>query len=92
MVLLPHVRRFALSGARSATTARSLKTQGHNSTLFVLMDIGTAAGVQKIVDRVQQDWNGLDILVNCLGSSASFIWRTAFSQLGAAYLSAQCGK
>jgi NAD(P)-dependent dehydrogenase (short-subunit alcohol dehydrogenase family) len=56
------------------------------------MDIGTAAGVQKIVDRVQQDWNGLDILVNCLGSSASFIWRTAFSQLGAAYLSAQCGK
>jgi hypothetical protein len=42
------VRRFALSGARVATTVRSLLTEGHSSTLFVQTDIGTGAGVQKI--------------------------------------------
>jgi NAD(P)-dependent dehydrogenase (short-subunit alcohol dehydrogenase family) len=63
------VRRFVLSGAKVATTARSLAMQGHSSTLFVQTDIGTAAGVQKVVDRIQQDWNGLDILVNCVGGS-----------------------
>jgi len=37
--------------------------------LFVQTDIGTADGVRKVVDRIQQEWHGLDILVNCLGGS-----------------------
>jgi NAD(P)-dependent dehydrogenase (short-subunit alcohol dehydrogenase family) len=37
--------------------------------LFVQTDIGTAEGVTKVIDRIQQEWHGLDILVNCLGGS-----------------------
>ena len=32
-------------------------------------DIGTVEGVQRVLDRIQHEWNGLDILVNCLGGS-----------------------
>src|SRR5258708_55311 len=63
------VRRFLLSGAAVATTARSPLPQGQNPSLFVQTDIGTAEGVKKVVDRIQQEWHGLDILVNCLGGS-----------------------
>jgi len=63
------VRRFLLSGAAVATTARSPSPQGQNPSLFVQTDIGTADGVRKVVDRIQQEWHGLDILVNCLGGS-----------------------
>src|SRR6266852_7273872 len=63
------VRRFALSGAAVATTARSPLPQGQSPSLFVQTDIGTADGVKKVVDRIQQEWHGLDILVNCLGGS-----------------------
>jgi len=30
--------------------------------LFVQTDIGTAAGVQEAISRIQQEWGGLDIL------------------------------
>src|SRR5262245_1189358 len=63
------VRRFALSGAAVASTARSPLAQGHSSSLFVQTDIGSAQGVQKVVDRIQQEWGGLDILVNSVGGS-----------------------
>jgi NAD(P)-dependent dehydrogenase (short-subunit alcohol dehydrogenase family) len=63
------VRRFALSGAAVATTARSPLPRGHSPSLFVQTDIGTAAGVQEVVQRIQQEWGGLDILVNCVGGS-----------------------
>src|SRR5690349_19419029 len=63
------VRRFLLSGAAVATTARSPLPQGQNPSLFVQTDIGTADGVKKVVERIQQEWHGLDILVNCLGGS-----------------------
>ena len=63
------VRRFALSGADVATTARSPLPEGQSPSLFVQTDIGTAEGVQRIVDRIHQKWDGLDILVNCLGGS-----------------------
>jgi NAD(P)-dependent dehydrogenase (short-subunit alcohol dehydrogenase family) len=62
------VRRFALSGAIVATTARS-PSPGHSASLFVQTDIGTAEGVQRVVDRIQQEWRGLDILVNSVGGS-----------------------
>jgi NAD(P)-dependent dehydrogenase (short-subunit alcohol dehydrogenase family) len=63
------VRRFLLSGAAVATTARSPLPEGQNPSLFVQTDIGTAEGVKKVVERIQQEWHGLDILVNCLGGS-----------------------
>jgi NAD(P)-dependent dehydrogenase (short-subunit alcohol dehydrogenase family) len=63
------VRRFALSGASVATTARSPLPEGQAVALFVQTDIGTAAGVQEVISRVQEEWGGLDILVNNVGGS-----------------------
>ena len=63
------VRRFLLSGAAVATTARSPLPEGQNPSLFVQTDIGTPEGVKKVIERIQQEWHGLDILVNCLGGS-----------------------
>ncbi|HEY2546404.1 MAG TPA: SDR family oxidoreductase [Candidatus Acidoferrum sp.] len=63
------VRRFELSGASVATTARSEAAHGQGSALFVKADIGTARGVQSVVDRILQDWGGLDILVNNAGGT-----------------------
>src|SRR3979490_1947618 len=63
------VRRFALSGASVATTARSPLPDGQAVALFVQTDIGTAAGVQAVISRIQQEWGGLDILVNNVGGS-----------------------
>src|SRR4030088_3155958 len=63
------VRRFALSGASVATTARSPLPDGQAVALFVQTDIGTAAGVQAVISRIQQEWTGLDILVNNVGGS-----------------------
>jgi NAD(P)-dependent dehydrogenase (short-subunit alcohol dehydrogenase family) len=62
------VRRFQLSGASVATTARSpLPDQA--SSLFVQADIGTASGVEKVVDRIRQEWGELDVLVNNVGGT-----------------------
>src|SRR6266850_906514 len=63
------VRRFTLSGASVATTARSPLPDGQAVALFVQTDIGTAVGVQEIIRRIQQEWGGLDILVNNVGGS-----------------------
>jgi NAD(P)-dependent dehydrogenase (short-subunit alcohol dehydrogenase family) len=66
---LAMVRRFTLSDALVATTARSPSPDGQAVALFVQTDIGTAAGVQEVVSRIQQEWDGLDILVNNVGGS-----------------------
>ena len=63
------VRRFALSGASLATTARSEAANGQDSALFIKTDIGTARGVQNVVDCIQREWGGLDILVNNVGGT-----------------------
>jgi NAD(P)-dependent dehydrogenase (short-subunit alcohol dehydrogenase family) len=63
------VRRFLLSGAVVATTARSPLPHGQSPSIFVQADIGTSEGIKEVVDRVEKAWNGLDILVNCLGGS-----------------------
>jgi NAD(P)-dependent dehydrogenase (short-subunit alcohol dehydrogenase family) len=63
------VRRFTLGGALVATTARSPLPQGQVPALFVQADIGSAAGAQAVVDRIQQEWTGLDILINSAGGS-----------------------
>ena len=63
------VHRFILGGASVATTARSTPTDGLSPSLLVQTDIGTAEGVQVVVNRIQQEWGGLDILINCVGGS-----------------------
>src|SRR5260370_871590 len=62
-------RRFALGGASVATTARSEVANGQDSALFIKADIGTARGVQNVVDCIQREWGGLDILVNNVGGT-----------------------
>jgi NAD(P)-dependent dehydrogenase (short-subunit alcohol dehydrogenase family) len=63
------LRRFTLSGALVATTARSPLPQELSPALFEVADIGTVAGVQVLIERILQEWNGLDILVNNAGGS-----------------------
>jgi NAD(P)-dependent dehydrogenase (short-subunit alcohol dehydrogenase family) len=63
------VQRFALSGAVVATTARSPVPFDFAGALFVQADIGSPAEVQKVVDEVQLKWDGIDVLVNCVGGS-----------------------
>ena len=63
------VHRFALSGASVATTARSEAAHDQDSALFIKADIGTARGVQNVVDCIQRAWGGLDILVNNVGGT-----------------------
>src|SRR5258708_29255491 len=63
------VRRFTLSGASVATTARSPLPDGQAVALFVQKDIGTAAGVPDVISRIQQESGGLDILGNKVGGA-----------------------
>jgi NAD(P)-dependent dehydrogenase (short-subunit alcohol dehydrogenase family) len=63
------VRRFTLSSAVVATTARSPLPSAQSPSLFVQTNIGTAEGVQVVVNRIRQEWGGLDILINCVGGS-----------------------
>src|SRR3984957_7897624 len=63
------VCRFELGGASVATTARSEPAPSQAPALFIKADIGTARGVQHVVDCIQREWGGLDILVNNAGGT-----------------------
>ncbi len=63
------VRRFQLSGALVATTARAPSLRGQAATLFVQADLATVGGVNSVAERVRQDWGGLDVLVNNVGGT-----------------------
>src|SRR5260370_25152635 len=63
------VRRFTLGGASVATTARSPLHADQQAALFVQADLGTQEGVREVADRILQEWGGVDVLVNNLGSS-----------------------
>ena len=65
------VRRFQLSGALVATTARSAAPEGSDASLFIEADLGTNSGVQAVIGRIQQQWGGIDVLVNNLGGTAT---------------------
>jgi NAD(P)-dependent dehydrogenase (short-subunit alcohol dehydrogenase family) len=63
------VRRLTKGGGAVATAARSPLPAGQRPALFVQKDIGTADGVQAVVDRLLKEWGGIDILVNSVGGS-----------------------
>jgi NAD(P)-dependent dehydrogenase (short-subunit alcohol dehydrogenase family) len=63
------VHRFQLSGARVATTARSALPENRGRLLFVQADVGTRSGVQEVINRIHEEWGGVDILVNNVGGT-----------------------
>jgi len=63
------VRRFQLSGASVALTARSPSAGVRNSAFFIQADVGATSGVQEVVERIDREWGGLDILVHNVGNS-----------------------
>jgi NAD(P)-dependent dehydrogenase (short-subunit alcohol dehydrogenase family) len=63
------VRRFQLSGAKVATTARSSSEKTASPLLFIQADLSMASGVRAVVDRIDAEWGGLDILVNNVGGT-----------------------
>lgn len=65
------VRRFQLAGASVATTARSSSPPDQAPVLLIQADIATANGVREVVERLQQAWGGLDVLINNVGGSGA---------------------
>jgi NAD(P)-dependent dehydrogenase (short-subunit alcohol dehydrogenase family) len=63
------VQRFQMSGALVATTARTAPSKIDASLLFVKADLGAPSGVAQVVDRIEREWGGIDILVNNLGAT-----------------------
>ena len=63
------VRRFQLSGALVATSARSPSPNNQTANLFIQADLATASGVCSVADRIRQEWDGLDVLVNNVGGT-----------------------
>jgi NAD(P)-dependent dehydrogenase (short-subunit alcohol dehydrogenase family) len=65
------VRRLAAGGAKVATTARSELPEGQAPDLFVRADVSTAAGIEKIVRTVLDQFGGVDLLVHNVGGSSA---------------------
>jgi NAD(P)-dependent dehydrogenase (short-subunit alcohol dehydrogenase family) len=63
------VQRFQLAGAKVAAAARSPSTDKQDGVVFIQADLGTAAGAASVIERLNADWGGLDVLVNNLGGS-----------------------
>src|SRR5215469_12571359 len=63
------VERFVASGASVATAARSPLPAHQRPALFIQADIGTTEGARAITERVNREWDGIDILINCVGGS-----------------------
>ncbi len=63
------VRRLLAGGARVATTGRSAIDADPSPTLFLQADVSTPDGVNKVIDRLLNEWGGVDIIVHCVGGS-----------------------
>ncbi|MDF2942241.1 MAG: short-chain dehydrogenase [Herbinix sp.] len=65
------VKRLTQSGATVITTARKTTDVLMDSNLFIQADVSTAEGTTKIIDRVLEQFGGVDILVNNVGGSST---------------------
>lgn len=65
------VRNFLEAGASVATTARGARPEGQPSLLYIQADVSTAGGAASVVSRVQEEFGGLDILINSVGGSSA---------------------
>jgi len=63
--------RFAAAGARTLTAARSAPQDLEEGTLFVPADLTTEEGIGTLAEAVLSSLGGVDILVHCLGGSAT---------------------
>jgi NAD(P)-dependent dehydrogenase (short-subunit alcohol dehydrogenase family) len=63
------VQRFHMDGARVAATGRAAPPEGLDTSLFVQADLGTKTGVQSVIDRIQRDWGGIDMLIHNVGGT-----------------------
>ncbi len=61
--------RLREAGAAVMTTARSLPEDYEAPGLFVAADLTTPEGAATVIERVQAQWGGLDIIVHTLGGS-----------------------
>lgn len=64
-------QRFADAGARVMTTARSAPDEALTFATLVTADISTAAGAARVIDAVNAQFGGVDILINNVGGSSS---------------------
>jgi NAD(P)-dependent dehydrogenase (short-subunit alcohol dehydrogenase family) len=65
------VQRLKAAGATVATTARTAVDDAPKADLFVLADVSTARGVASVVEAVNAQFGGVDILVNVVGGSSA---------------------
>ena len=65
-------RRFLAGGATVAVVGRrSPAAAGGPHMLFIEADVSAAAGCRQIIDRIQQEWGGVDILINNVGAGVA---------------------
>ena len=65
------VKRMPQAGAKVITTARSSPEDLAFPEFFIQSDISTPDGVERVVREVQARFDGLDILINNVGSSSA---------------------
>ena len=65
-------RRFLAGGATVAVVGRrSPAAAGGPHMLVIEADVSAAAGCRQIIDRIQQEWGGVDILINNVGAGVA---------------------
>lgn len=63
--------RFAAAGAKTLAVARSAPHELEEGRLFVAADLTTEEGIGTLADAVLSRLGGVDVLVHCLGGSAT---------------------
>ncbi len=64
-------QRFADAGARVMTTARSAPVEPLTFATLVTADISTVTGASRVIEEVNAQFGGVDILINNVGGSSS---------------------
>lgn len=64
-------QRFAKAGARVMITARSAPNEALTFATLVTADTSTAAGAARVIEEVNAQLGGVDILINNVGGSSS---------------------